>query len=85
VTSAKPGHATSRPWTWPVRGAYRFRRRTHWPVSAGALLADNTAEAEEWLGQARAIFQRIGSAETADVLAELDALHATPHPASTSP
>jgi hypothetical protein len=47
--------------------------------------ADHTAEAEEKLRQALAIFQLIGSAEDADVSAELDALHGTPNPASTSP
>ncbi len=49
-----------------------------------ALVAGHTAEAEERLRQALAIFQRIGSAETADVSAELDALHGAPDPASTS-
>jgi tetratricopeptide (TPR) repeat protein/transcriptional regulator with XRE-family HTH domain len=47
-----------------------------------ALLAGHTAEAEEGLRQAMAIFQRIGSAETADVSTELDALHDTLDPAS---
>ena len=47
-----------------------------------AILAGHTAEAEEGLRQAMAIFQRIGSAETADVSAELDALHGTLDPAS---
>jgi tetratricopeptide (TPR) repeat protein/transcriptional regulator with XRE-family HTH domain len=47
-----------------------------------ALLAGHTAEAEEGLRQAMAIFQRIGSAETADVSTELDALHGTLDPAS---
>ncbi len=50
-----------------------------------ALVAGHTAEAEERLRQALAIFQRIGSAETTNVSAELDALHGTPDPASTSP
>jgi Tfp pilus assembly protein PilF len=50
-----------------------------------ALLAGHTGEAEERLRQALAIFQRIGSAETADVSAELDALTGTLDPASTSP
>ena len=86
MTSARPGHATSRPWTWPAGWASRWRRRTHWPVSAGApCVAGRTAEAQERLRQALAIFQRIGSAETVDVSAELDALHSMPDPASTSP
>jgi tetratricopeptide (TPR) repeat protein/transcriptional regulator with XRE-family HTH domain len=49
-----------------------------------ALLAGHTAEAEEGLRQAMAIFQRIGSAETADVSTELDALHGPLDPASPS-
>ena len=39
-----------------------------------ALAADRTAEGEAWLRQALTIFQRIGSAEAADVSAELEAL-----------
>jgi tetratricopeptide (TPR) repeat protein/transcriptional regulator with XRE-family HTH domain len=50
-----------------------------------ALLGGHTAEAAERLRQALAILQRIGSAETADVAAELDALHGTPDPTPTSP
>ena len=43
------------------------------------------AEAEARLREALAILQQIGSAEAADVSAELDALPGAPDPASTSP
>jgi len=43
-----------------------------------ALAAGHTAEAEERLRRALAIFQRIGSADTTVLSAELDALHGTP-------
>jgi tetratricopeptide (TPR) repeat protein/transcriptional regulator with XRE-family HTH domain len=49
-----------------------------------ALAAGQGAEAEGRLRQALAILQRIGAAETADVSAEVDALHDTPDPASTA-
>jgi hypothetical protein len=45
----------------------------------------HTAEAEDKLRQALAIFQRIGAAEAADVRAELDAAPGTPDPAPASP
>ncbi len=47
--------------------------------------AGPTAEAEDKLREALAIFQRIGAAEAAGVSAELDALAAAPDPALTSP
>jgi hypothetical protein len=51
-----------------------------------ALAEGRTAEAEAGLRQALALLQEIGAAEAAaDVSAELDALHDTPDPASTSP
>ena len=50
-----------------------------------ARAAGRTAEAEDRLRQALAIFQRIGAAEAADVSAELDALPGAPDPASASP
>ena len=50
-----------------------------------ARAAGRTAEAEDKLRQALAIFQRIGAAEAADVPAELDALPGTPDPAPASP
>ena len=50
-----------------------------------ARAAGRTAEAEDKLGQALAIFQRIGAAEAADVSAELDAPSGTPDPAPASP
>ncbi len=50
-----------------------------------ARAAGPTAEAEDKLREALAIFQRIGAAEAADVPAELDAPPGTPDPAPASP
>ena len=50
-----------------------------------AQAAGRTADAEDGLRKALAIFQRIGAAEATGVSAELDALAAAPDPALTSP
>jgi hypothetical protein len=54
-------------------------------LSRCALADGHTAEAEETLRQALAIFQQIRAAETADVSAELDALQGTPDTTSMAP
>lgn len=81
----RPGHATSKPWTWPARSAAPEPRRSHWLAGLGRCARDavRTADAEAGLRQALAIFQRIGAAEAADVSAELGARAGAPGPAST--
>ena len=75
VTCARPGHATSRPSTWPARSAAPGMRPTRWPAWAGARWPPaNIAEAADRLRPALEIFQRIGAAEAAEVSAELKAL-----------
>ena len=76
-TSSRLGHVIRRRWTWPARTASAGMRRTRWPGRC-ALAAGRIAEAEGQLRRALEIFQRIGTAEAADVAAELDALPLLP-------
>ena len=80
----RPGHATSKPWTWPARsGSARAAAEPLAGLGRCARDAVRTADAEAGLRQALAIFQRIGAAEAAGVSAELGARAGAPGPAST--
>lgn len=86
MTSARPGHPTSRTCTWPARSALPLEE-AHALVGLGrcALGTGRTADGEAGLRQALAILQRIGAAEAPDVSAELGALPGAPDPFSASP
>ncbi|HUK68920.1 MAG TPA: hypothetical protein VLW50_09250 [Streptosporangiaceae bacterium] len=79
VTSCRPRGATGRPWTWPAPSPAPRTRRTRWPGPGRcARAAGHATLAAALLQQALEIFQRIGPAEAADLLAELDALTGPP-------
>ena len=58
----RPGHATSKPWTWPARsGSARAAAEPLAGLGRCARDAVRTADAEAGLRQALAIFQRMRS------------------------